>query len=231
MNSQEKNESGEHSFRREYKNAAPKQKIVLLLFAVLIVAALVTGVTVAFIFDAGEPLKNEFLPGKVSCEVTESFDGTNKEDVKVKNTGDTSVYIRAAVIVTWVKTENGNTVTHSQVPRLGTDFIIDEGDNGNYTDYVANEHWVKGADGFWYHLNPVEVGRESCILIKNCHAMDPMPEDAPEGYTLSVEIVATAIQATPIDAVKVAWDSAVTGVDSNGQLQLKRYGTAAGENP
>ncbi len=210
-------------FFRRFLGSKKRLIISITAFCILF-TVLSVGIVMAFISDTTEPVKNEFVPAKVTCEVLEEFDGISKGDVRVKNTGDTSVYMRAVVVATWVKTdENGNTVTHSQVPRLRTDFVIEEGDGDNYTDYVANTHWVKGRDGFWYHLNPIQVGQESCILIKDCFAVSPRPDDAPEGYELSVEIVATAIQANPSKAVKEAWDSSVADVNADGTLNIIKY--------
>ena len=51
------------------------------------------------------------------------------------------------------------------------------------------------------------------MLIKECKKVDGVTP--PDGYDLSVEIIASGIQSTPDGAVKEAWGMTV---DANGQL-------------
>ena len=169
-----------------------KKRISVILAAVLLVAAAV-GTTVAFLVDRTPSVENTFQPVAVSCRVLESFDAaTNvKSNVSVQNTGDISAYVRAAVVVTWVSQESGS--TYGGAPVAGTDYTVSMGESG----------WQQGADGFYYCNAPVAAGAATPTLI---NSIAPVAERAPEGYVLSVQIVASAIQAEPAEAVSTAWN-------------------------
>ncbi len=232
----------------EVKAFGKRKKIIVLVAGLLAIATLATGVTLAFLFDKSDPIPNTFTPSKVSIEVTETFDGSVKSNVNVKNTGDVEIYLRAVVIATWVKNvgtaENPQYVTHSQVPKLdglngqSGDFIIDEGD-GNSFDFVVNRTeegsteakawWKKSVDGFWYYLYPVKPGESTEVsLISTCKVVEGANPPG-EGYILSIEVVATAIQSKPLDAVSYAGDSGIypnNPILADGALNVIPFGSA-----
>ena len=178
------------------------KKTMLIVSAVLLIAVAI-GTTTAFLVDETPPLTNTFQPVSVSCAVQESFDPTTnlKKDVSVKNTGDIPAYVRATVVVTWVS-EDGNT-TYGGAPVAGVHYTVVMGQNG----------WQQGSDGFYYCTAAVEAGGTTPILLASA---TPVAGQAPEGYRLSVQIVASAIQADPAEAVTSAW-SGVT-VRSDGTI-------------
>ena len=175
-----------------------KKRICLILAAMLLVTAAV-GATVAFLVDETPSVENAFYPTFVTCQVQESFDANAnvKKNVYVQNTGDVFAYIRVAVVVTWVDAQSGN--TYGGAPVAGTDYTVTTGQEG----------WERGADGYYYCNAPVAAGDKTPILIDS---IAPVEGRAPEGYVLSVQIVASAIQAEPADAVLAAW-SGVTVYD------------------
>ena len=165
--------------------------------------------SVAFILTETEGKVNVFAPAQVACTVTETFDGTMKRDVAVKNTGDTAAYIRAAVIVTWMK--DGNAADQhvtARLPQEGTDYTL------KYTEGV----WLQGADGYWYYPDPVAPGDGTGKLIESCVQL--ATANVPDGYHLSVEIAASAIQSVPETVVADEWKVVLTGdkiADANGK--------------
>ena len=169
-----------------------KKRISVILAAVLLVAVAV-GTTVAFLVDKTPSVENTFQPVAVSCNVVENFDAEAnvKREVYVQNTGDISAYVRVALVVTWVSQESGT--TYGGAPVWGTDYAVLLGDGG----------WQQGADGFYYCNAPVAAGDTTPILIRS---IAPVTGRAPEGYVLSVQIVASAIQAEPAEAVSAAWN-------------------------
>ena len=170
---------------------------VLLLAALAVIAMGVVGGTVAYLVTKTSPVVNTFTPGEVSCKIDETFDGTTKSNVYVTNTGNTNAYIRAAIIVTW-KDAAGNIA--ATVPAKGTDYEITIGSN-----------WVKGNDDYYYHKGSVTPNNLTSNLIENCTALQPNGD-----YTLSVEILADAIQSSPDSAVTQAWgNEALNLVKSN----------------
>lgn len=206
---------------RQRKSKWKKEhKIILVMIAALLVSV-ITSLTFAFVFMGTDPLINTFNDSHVACDVYETFNGTTKTDVVIQNTGDVQSYIRAAVVVTWMS-EDGAKVT-AQKPVAGTDYnIVYAGENGEATD------WVLGADGYWYYTKPVNPRANANdpypmteVLIESCSLIDGVTP--PEGFYLSVEIVASAIQSTPTTVVMDQWSSGVSGIAEDGTtLEIKQ---------
>lgn len=177
-----------------------QRKPVTLLVSLLLLLGIAIGSTVAFLATRTAAKKNTFTPSKVSSQVTESFDGTTKSNVAVKNTGDIDAYLRATVNITWRKDQNtaDQTVT-AKVPQEGVDYTI---------TYSAGTGWAKGEDGYWYYLTPVAPGESTGNLIESCKLLPGAK--VPTGYHLSVEIIASAIQSVPAKAVGEAWGVTIT---------------------
>lgn len=180
---------GAHS-RKDSKHRFPTNKAAVLLLSMILLIGIAVGTTVAFLVARTEPMKSTFEYAKVSCEVTGS-----KENVQVKNTGDTAAYVRATYVVTWRERDvNGNVA--ASVPG-GYDYTLTE---------ILGSGWVKGADGYFYYSLPVIPGGSTEEIRLDCAVTCP---ENPE-YTLSVEVLAEAIQSTPVNAVQEAWGVTVT---------------------
>lgn len=190
----------EHFYDKRKPNIRLNRTAVLIMAVLLLLGAAV-GSTVAFLIDKTEPVKNAFEYAKVSCEVTEKFDQNKKEDVKVKNTGTIDAYIRATYVVNWVD-EQGNIAA-----------AVPESYSYNVTENPDSK-WTKGSDGYFYYTSSVAPGASTEGSLLTCTVTYP---DNPE-YTLSVEILAEAIQSTPDKAVQEAWG--VT-VNAGGKLAVQ----------
>ena len=171
----------------------------ILLAAVIVLLAGAVGGTWAFLVAQSEPVQNNFTYAHVSCTIKEKFDGTTKSDVQIQNTGDISAYIRARIVVTW-KDANGN--VSSTVPVKNTDYTIAFNEN--------EKDWTQQG-GYWYCNTAVAAGEDTPVLITTCEKK----ETAPEGYNLSVEILADAIQSEPASAVTEAWGYTTTAASGN----------------
>ena len=160
------------------------RQLVLVISAVLILTAAVGG-TLAYLSTNSGPIENTFTPSEVDIDIEENFPqgSTTKSDVKITNVGDTDAYVRAMVFINWKK---GNNVQ----PAKESDYVLDEGS----TD------WEKKGE-FYYYTKVLPVGGKTTNLIDSIEVVGT----APEGYTLSVEILASAVQAVPESAVKDAW--------------------------
>lgn len=175
------------------KNAAhggAKRSLVLVVSVLALVLA-VAGGTLAWLTANSGPVTNTFTPAQVTCTVEETFDGTTKSDVKIKNTSNIDAYIRAYVVVTW-KNAEGN--VYGKLPVKDTDYTI---------EYATDTGWDKGSDGYYYYTSPVAANDGlTGVLITKC---EPVNGKAPADYDLSVEIIAEAIQSQPDSAVQQAW--------------------------
>lgn len=185
------------------------KKSVALLVSLLLLACAAVGGTIAFLTDETPAVVNEFTPAEVTTEVTEDRNGNVKSNVQIKNTGDIDAYIRAAVVVTWQDAQ-GN--IYGKTPVAGTDYTI-----SFHTDAQSTPagQWVLANDGFYYWTEPVKSYDDApndCstgVLIDSC----TYTANAPEGYSLNVEIIGSGIQSVPSTVVITEWASGVSSIN------------------
>ena len=177
---------GNH-FNENSKPRVRTNKAAVLIIAVLLLLGAAVGSTVAFLTTQTKPVENSFEYAKVSCEVTGS-----KESVQIKNTGNTAAYIRATYVVTW---RDGNRNVVVSVP------------GGSYTlTENLDNNWKQGTDGYFYYTSPVAPGNSTLDSPLTCSNVT-YPDNGE--YTLSVEILAEAIQSEPAEAVQQAWGATI----------------------
>lgn len=189
----------EHFYDKRKPNIRLNRTAVLIMAVLLLLGAAV-GSTVAFLIDKTEPVENSFEYAKVSCEVTENFTNKKKDNVQVKNTGTTDAYIRATYVVNWVDVK-GNIAASDP-----------EGYSYSLTKNPDSK-WIE-KDGYFYYTSPVAPSSSTEGSLLTCTVTYP---ENPE-YTLSVEVLAEAIQSTPDKAVQEAWG--VT-VNAGGKLAVQ----------
>ncbi|MBE6977154.1 MAG: hypothetical protein E7438_00725 [Ruminococcaceae bacterium] len=186
-----------------------KKSIVLVALALLLTVAV--GTTLAYIFTNTDPVENTFKPSKVSCAVVETFEKNVKSNVKIQNTGDTDAYIRVAVVITWKYTDsNGIEHVWAEKPVERTDYSI---------TYPSDTGWVEGADGYYYYTQKVAPDATTGILISSASPITTGPKGTDNTqYYLSIEIVASAIQADGMGATSAqeAWAKAKTQGSNQG---------------
>ena len=173
--------------KKRRKSRVRMNRATVLLMAILMLIGVVAGSTVAYLIDTTGQVANTFEYAKVSCRVDESFDGKTKQNVQVTNTGTIDAYIRATYVVNWLDSA-GNIV--ASVP-------------GGYSYNLAvnpNSKW-KEIGGYYYYPDPVAPNGSTEGSLLTCTVTYP---ENPE-YTLSVEILATAVQSQPASAVTDAW--------------------------
>ena len=162
-----------------------KKKLIALAVSLAVLSALVVGGTLMVLLDKTEDLVNTFEPSEVTCVIEEdSFDGSTKSGVTVRNTSDIDAYLRAAVIVNWVDAQ-GNVLGQSV-------------NDNEYTISGMDAKWSEGSDGYYYYADRVAPGAETTNLIGECMLASGVT--APDGYYLSMTILADAIQADPVQA-------------------------------
>ena len=160
------------------------KKAIALMVSVVLLVTVAVGATLAYLIDVTDEIPNKFTPSKVTVEVNEEFDGKVKENVSIKNTGDTSAFIRAEVIITW---QNAAGDVYGKAPVAGEDYTI------TYnlpTESVADGKWVE-KEGYYYWTKPVAAGANTGILISEAKPLKDAPAD---NYFLSIEIIASGVQ-------------------------------------
>lgn len=174
------------------------------------------GSTLAYIFTSTDPVENKFNPSQVSCAVVENGNlsentakvvqtGNSKTNVQIKNTGDTDAYIRVAVVVNWMSADG--TRVWATKPVEGDDYTINLDLNNGWSP-VGDYYYYGSAVAPCTHKDGDEhAGCMTSVLIRSCTSV---PGRAPDGYYLSVEIVASAIQSKGMGAnsAQEAWAKA-----------------------
>ncbi len=190
-----------------FKRFLNVKNLAAIVSVVTAIALLISNATVAYIYTSTEPVNNYFDIAQIKCEVNEEFSNNVKKNVTVSNTSETEEYVRVKIVINWMSEDKTKVFAHS--PVLNTDYSITFGNSAL---------WKLGVDGYWYYLAPLGDGKATEVLINECNLLN----EAPNGFELSVEILASCIQAMPDDAVLEAWESGVQSVDSgNGHLVLK----------
>ncbi len=181
--------------RKPRKRAVRMNKTAILLLAVILLAGAVIGTTVAYLTTNTDSITNTFAYAQVSCAVEESFNGTAKSNVQIKNTSNIPAYIRATYVVNWLD-KNGHIVPDSAVP---TTYKVE-------WSGATSTKW-KESGGYYYYTEPVEPGKSTEGSLVGYTVTYPDPNN--HEYTLQVEIIASAIQSQPVNAVKEAWGNDV----------------------
>lgn len=179
----------------------PKRKRIIALLVGVILLAGTTG-TLAWLSVTGV-LVNQFGIGSVTPSVQETLNGNVKSDVKAKNTGTASAYIRAAVDIYWQDATSGARLWEE--PQADTDYEIAWSDE--LRDALGKNLasiWIKASDGFYYWTSPVAPGEETGVLITSVKELK-----ATEGRNLVVDVSTQAVQSAPDEAVHEAWGCTV----------------------
>lgn len=188
------------------KGRKPSKKVIrwnrsfVVLAALLVLVLGIVGTTLAWLTDATGDLTNTFEYAKVSCQVLEDVNSnkTQKTNVRIQNTGNTEAYIRATYVVTY--RDNTGSILYETLS------------NGRWkvdlSDIINKESWVKGEDGYWYCKTPVAPGAETPKLFNapiNGNGTFLNDGRSKEQAITYVEILATAIQSQPVNAMGEAW--------------------------
>ena len=184
---------GKHYQKDEHveKRSHAKKPLAALVALVLILGAVVGG-TLAYLAARTDAIVNTFTAAKVTTEIEETFVGSVKSNVSMKNTGDVEAYIRAAYVVTW-KDATGKEVYPTQ-PVEGTDYSI---------ALNLSEGWVQYG-GYYYYTLPVAPGDKPATKLTDSMTLTESYDDADGGHQ-SIDVMAEAIQSVPAEAVGQAW--------------------------
>lgn len=175
---------------RHSKKTAPRRnrRGVAAIAATVLLLTLVVGGTIAFLMDKTDPVVNVFQPTDVSSKVEESFDGSVKSNVVVRNTGKIDAYIRVALVM--------NNVTFNEDGSV-------KGICGQHpvsASFTPGKNWEKYGNYYYYTL-PVAPGAATATPL-----IDSMTLAGVDGCCkMQVEVIASAIQAEPAAAVQQAW--------------------------
>lgn len=171
-----------------------RKKYLTILIAFLMAALVLCGTVIAYMFRQTEYEDNQFSPSEVSCKVEEEFDGKEKTNIRVKNTGNIDAYLRVRLVSYWVDAEGNIVAKPSEKP-----------------SFELAAGWVSGSDNTYYYQSPVEPEALTPNLLSS--ALELKKDD--DGYLQVVEVFAEAIQSEPENSVTSAWE--VT-LDTDGNI-------------
>ena len=179
-----------------------RKKHLVLLFSIVLLLTAVAGGTLAFIAVKTASVQNQFESAYVTCQVNVNDDNS----IDLMNTGNVDAYIRAAIIVNWMDSE-GNVL--GAAPKEA----VDE-NGGDYSLVINNTTWQKDdTTGFYYYKARVGASESTDNLIDYIYETT---DNRPSSYTLSIEVIAEAIQADGVTdadgtpAVQDAWFNPLT---------------------
>lgn len=169
------------------------RKSFLLLIAIAALLIMTVGGTVAYLVTSAGPVVNTFEPVKVTTDIDEDFDDkTVKKDVKITNTGDIPVYVRAKVVANWCDKDRN--------------IVAPWKDNITYNE----TNWTKGSDGYWYYKGAVAAGDSTKNLFDSySYKSTDIPADADH---LEMTIIHQSVQAEPDTAITELWGSAAASL-------------------
>ena len=177
-------------------------RLTTMVIATVLLLALAIGGTLAWLSTKDGPITNTFTPSKVTCKVTESFNGETKSNVNVTNTGDTDAYIRVK-LVTYRTNDQGQHI----------------GGTASLPRFTLGENWVSH-DGYYYYTLPVAPGESPETNLTESMTLTDSYTDA-DGGKQAIDVMAEAIQSVPEDAVKAAWGAGFS-IDTDGSLIVPR---------
>ena len=189
------------------RRSAKYRRAVIFLLAVLCVS-LVVGSVYAYLKWSAGTVNNTFsIETPIDPTVSETFTSGNtvKKNVAV-NVGNPgySVYVRAAVVITW-KNSTGEV--------LGTKPVQDT----DYTLTLGSDKWFC-EDGYYYYKVPLSSGTTETLISEVVRLATEPPE---ADYKLSVEILSQTVQAlgnTDVGETLAVTDAWGITVDQNGFL-------------
>lgn len=164
------------------------------LVAVLVCAAV--GSVSAFMIKRAQGSADAFQTAKVECRVDRADTG-GKTTVTVKNTGNVAAYVRVQLVAGW-KGSDGNLYYQSV-----TELAVSDGSG-----------WVRVGNTFYYP-KAVSAGEKVTLSLGTVTQGNAPTTDENVTINDTLEILAGAVQADPIDAVKALWG--VT-VDAKGTI-------------
>ncbi len=183
---------GRHASEQTSQKSWPSKRLALSVLSLLTVLLVVVGGSLALLVTQDDPIENVFKPAQVSCEVVESFDGTTKSDVNVKNTSDTDAYLRVELVSYRVNVAGERIGGTATVPA-----------------FTLGSGWVF-YDGFYYYTSPVAPGElPATDLIANIDLIGAYGDA--DGGKQVIEVLAEAIQSAPPEAVGDSWGVTISG--------------------
>ena len=168
-----------------------RQKRLICILLVLLLAAVMIPTAYAYMVHKSQTVSNVFIPGRVACQINETFENNVKKSITVKNTGNVDAYIRVRLVFHWEDSKGNVVARNMPVPTV-----------------THSSAWEKVGD-YYYYAKPVSPGDSTPNLLTDSGFKISAKEVTYSGtiytYYPVMEVLAEAIQSDPKDAVDAAW--------------------------
>lgn len=176
-------------------NGSGGRKAALIL-SLCLIFALAVGTTVALLVAHTNAVTNTFTAAESKITIEENTDNGIKSEIRVKNEGTATSYVRVKLVMNWVDNTTENIVS---------------GDNLPTVELNTDDGWFEKG-GIYYYKMPVGPKDSTANLLQEGKPIKQ--ENAPDGCHLEVTVLAESIQAAPSTAVEGAWTAVKVGPDS-----------------
>lgn len=174
---------------KQQNKRTTRYSLLLWLILILLLLGASVGGAAAYLSASRGPLVNTLVVDEHPTITV------NDDTITVQDPGY-AVYLRAAVMVNWKNTSNGNLL--AEVPTEGTDYNLSLGTN-----------WFLHTDGFYYYKDKMFDGENDANMPLPAFTLNPITTKT--GYELTMKIAAQTVQAVGTtdtgdkDAVEDAW--------------------------
>ena len=194
---------------------------IIVIILLVTVALLATFVGALYLKKTGD-VKNTLSPASsIPPGIEEDFDYETKQNVYFE-VGETGypVFVRVAIVITW---KNDEDIVHFTKPVKDVDYEL-------RLKIASDDDWFyRGEDGFYYYKKPVESEGHTSVLLELCRVLNTAT--APEGFTLSVEIIVQTVQAVGYTDGETEGDTIKPGSEIEAWRDAWGWGTTEKPEP
>lgn len=163
------------------------KRYIIIIIMILFLAT--TRFSLSYLMTSSES-ENEFILGTINPVVLETVDKSEKtkKDIKVKNNGNSDIFVRVNIIYNFNDEDNNI---------IGVTPIIDT----DYTVQASSPNWIKDEnDGYYYYKYAVSPNETTDNLIDEIKIL----YNGNDKHVV-VNVLAEAIQASPTRAISELW--------------------------
>lgn len=179
-----------------------KKKLLSLFIVPVLFLGFTVNFSLSYLVSNSGTTTNTFDPAEVTVKVEEQFDGEQKKDVNVTNTGTTYAYIRAKLV--------SYRVSESELD--GDEKPVRIGGDASIPDFSLGTNWIEH-NGFYYYTIAVAPDAMPAHNLADSLTLEQYTDNY--GGKQVIEVIAEGIQNKPKEAVVEAWG---INVDPKGNL-------------
>ena len=171
-----------------------KEFVLICSIAILLIG--MVGGSLAYLFMGTDPVTNTFTAPEIDVTIPEDFNGSVKSNVKVTNDCDFEVFVRASYVAYFAKIGDPS-VVHTAKPVLN--ISINEGSEAT--------QWTNMGGGYYLYNSTIAASNPNSDDDTTANFINSasLTGEAPEGYTLVIDVIAEVVQAKPAQARQDVW--------------------------